>query len=462
MQEYKIKVINFIEELLLNIQAKMLIRKNITGLKETAKELKAVISILREENITDEIIKQSNSRLEIILPRLPISNKEKMLVFLDLIKPAYCLHDANDSLTFVDLKNGIKINIEEIKGFWVQAKNMAEFEELMCQKYPGKKDLIMNNLIKAKKSGVRLNKAYRTLKEMVEEENRRPVKDSLPQIREAISTILKNKELADLLMKELEKVSKLKSSKPKYQSPKVTELPSSYSSLNLRITPKKVLSDKEYKSYEEQVKNYYDLLSDLPVRALNILEKIELIRLLRIINIPEEKIANILWNIDIPFGLLETSRPKNPIEGALVLRELRKKALEKEVEKAPAAIEEVYKEYKNSDLEEKDIWKELLKIEIDETNQKNKEKLIQVEKEVHGICQHQYLFWKETLLKAKNYNNGIALYEIIMDMLKNSKSKEEKEEWKQRLIAMYERIYKEQISDNEYEIKRSKELPKRA
>lgn len=50
---------------------------------------------------------------------------------------------------------------------------------------------------------------------------------------------------------------------------------------------------------------------------------------------------------------------------------------------------------------------------------------------------------------------------MILLMIKNSKSKEEKTEWKLRLIQTFERIHLEQLGNNEYEIENTMRIRKK-
>lgn len=464
MQTYKFETIRQLESVIINIKLKRMIKRNerdLEILNYAEESIEDMILVLKGDKDFNIKIAKYAPVIELVIPELNLTAQEKMQVYFDLLKPIYMNLEESYSINLIYFQQGIKITVEELKGFWNDSKTEEEFERIMCEKFPGKKELIKRKLEQSKSSGTRLNHAYCVLKDLVEEENRRPVKETLPKIKEALSDLKMNKALQNMIMQELKRVAKTKSIKSRFQE-KIEPPKIDYNFHGeFSVKSKKVLSDKEWKTFQEHINNLYDLDSKMPLRPLNILEKIELVKLLRVLFYKDEEIAKILWETDFHNRSLKGSKEPTTFQIGLILNELRKKAESNETSKQiPSKVEEAFQEYLNASGEEKEIWCELLKIEIDEENMREMVSLHQIEEEIKGTAYHQYLYWKKTLMESNNYQHGLPLINIILQMIKNSSSVEEKLNWKKRLMETFERIHIELTFDNQYELEASRRRKK--
>lgn len=464
MQEYKHKAIKELEYLLVKLKLLEMADRKRKFSSNGPQYIEDIISVLKGEYKETKIIEYC-CVIPTVLEVLTLPDNEKMQICFDLLRPVYKNLDAevNFFYAFFASLSKIGISMEEFQNWFEKAQNMEDLEEIIKIERPKKAELIIGKMNKSREEGKKLNQAYRVIKDLVEDENRKPTKESLPKIKEALNIILYDKELEEILIRELTKVSKNTSSKIQYiASPK--ERPNYNNNFDLTIKKRKVMTDREWVLHEKRIQELYDLPSNMPRKELDLLEKCELIKLLRISSYKEEEIAKMLWEVDYISHNRITSTPEDKMRTGIILNELRKKALFKiSNPKIPVSIAEIYTEYQTSSEEEREIWKELLKSEIDLENTKYTQELHRIHTEIKSITCHQYQFWKETLLQEIEYKKhlGCSLIPMILLMIKNSKSKEEKTEWKLRLIQTFERIHLEQLGNNEYEIENTMRIRKK-
>lgn len=425
-----------------------------------------IILVLKAEYEDDNSIISYSPYIEMIVSNLKISDNEKLNVFLDLLGPIYKASKLAPYLPSEFFEN-IKctgLTLEKFQEKYNTLKTEDKLKEAIKTDYPDYYNMILDELDKSKLKGEKVKQGLMVFKDLVIDESGRPTKESLPKIREALNFISLKPEFIEFIMAELKKVSKNNSSKPKYTQSLEKPKKTFQSNFKLKVEPTKILTDKEWKEIEEEINQYYDLQSKVVKRCLDIIEKQRLINLLNNLSIKNDEIRKILWEIDHNGNNHITSISKNKIRTGIILNEIRKKALMSVSSfELPKNIEEIFNEYLTCEKRDFDTWSELLLEEIIKENENGKNIIIWVEKEIHGTAYHQYYFWKETLLKEKGYDQhqSIALVNILLYLIRNSKTKEEKNSWKKQLYATFERMQMEQMGNNDYEMIYAERMRKR-
>jgi len=451
MKKYQVKALKELENLIHNCKIHSLKDQDRSDFRESLKILEDMRKVIKKEYIIDGFMSTYAPYIPSTLKFMNLNDYEKMNLFFDLLEPLFIpISDDNRQKLSADFFINTQImglTINDFEKIWNASPSFDEVKKAIRKNYPDHATEIIIEFEKNLKEGELLKQKYILLRKLVYEEDRRPLKETLPQIQQILETIVINDECRQMLINELTKNAKLKSSKKE-------KIDYSTINLGLKVEYKPVLSDKEWKSLMDRINELYNIHSNLRNRSLDILEKIELVDLLKILSYQEKELKNILWEIDSIVEEEIISSSKNKMYNGIILNEIYKKSKESQKKtKIPENIAEIYFEIQQNceNAEEKNIWLELLMNEIDIENQNGMNILLDIHEKLKGISTDQKTFWKKTFLEEKDYqmHSAFPLIIIIRELLKIS---DDKQMWKKRLHETMKRLQLEQIGFYDYEL----------
>lgn len=466
MKPYQIKALHDLE----TIQNGAILRKatnasqiDLTFVIEVVQRL---IDVIKGNAKEEEKLIDYYSYLEILFRYLHLTEYEKMHLFFDCLEEnARLLREYPDNPIFLDdfmiELEKLQIDVEDLQTIMKTFKNKEERNLEIKRRYPKVKNSFFKDLDENIAENLKKKAAYQSLYENYFKNFRRPTEEEYEEIKKALIDLKITPFFQIKVLKELRK--DIKKRKEEVYSKPISSKPLNIESIrSLHDEYKSGLSLKEWKRITEKVQIYYDLDSKLPIRSLDIKERIELAKLLQQLEYSDEEIKWILWRIDEMYPLNGISNDKeNSMRNALIMKKLIEKTKDN-----PRTLSENIKfindELTTSKEDEKEIWRDLLIDSIEEENVKIKHELVIRQEELKKMpCGHKDT-WRKIFLEEANYssNSAFLILKIILRELKFA-PKEEKTKWKKCFIETLERIELEERGNYTYELEQASKIRKK-
>lgn len=446
MKKYQLKAIEELEKAVAILEIERIQHND--KKKENAEEIiKTCLSVLKNQfhdnNLVDPLVCVAT-----IVDKMKLTNFEKMNLFFDFIKPNIKCADQKVTIFSSDIEEEFRthgIIWSNIAFLWKLAHDKEEEIEIFSKYYPNDAQFILKTIEKYTQNSERTKQSYQILKE-----DRKPTIAGLSKIKKALENLELESHLIEFLMQELTKIAKPKSDK-KTEDYKIKEIPKRES--------KPIRSMQEWKELEKCVDVYYDMISDLPRKHLDIGEKIELVSLLKELSYKKEKIIDILWRSDELYPMTDlTNTPEDKMRNAAIIKLMIEKGRrnESETSEFQTLLEEAQASFQ-TESEDKDFWRDMLFQLIDEENQSQLQKIGKINADVSKISSHQKEYWRNIFQEEIeiNQHRAIVILDILLQNLKNC-PKEERTLWKAKIKETLFRLQLEGIGDYSYEIEKSK------
>ena len=428
-------------------------------------------SIKRLNSIRDRLLKEKQEEhlftdfflIKLIMKIMELSNREKVRLFFDMLEPDTLVINKIALIYNSKLDDRLKaknVDLNDIYEILIKKITDKQKLELIKQKYPKEAKYILKTAKKYIIDTENRKKGYQMLREHYYE-RKRLSKEDAEMIQNALHLLMVPDELInfititiqnDILEREAIRIDRKAQNKA---------MKLSYDSLNWEFKTKPVLSEVEWRNLISKVKKYYDLDSKMPIKALDIKEKIELVKLLLKLSYKEEEIKAILWQIDEQFPLNNLSNTAKTMRNVSIIRMVIEKAKMQASDNLEImdTINEILEIKNSSDEKEQQQWTELLLETIDQENREFKSKLQTKYEEVKSINGNQKSQWRRIYLEEIEYekHSSVILFYVILENLKTC-PKEERAIWKQRLLDTLTRMQLECTGNYEYEIEEAKKL----
>ncbi len=142
---------------------------------------------------------------------------------------------------------------------------------------------------------------------------------------------------------------------------KEEKMPKSFAVIHKPVSLKLGLNNEEYHEIKRKVKTYYDLKNHLPIKMLDINEKIELATLLKWLEVDDMEIKQILKQIETLYPSSITSPNKNIIQNGFNIYTLWKKIMDSEEDSQKEELIDIIQELRHcKNEEERTIWRQML------------------------------------------------------------------------------------------------------
>ncbi len=429
--------------------------KDIAAVYEMNQRLK---SLLLKTNKHDRVIININTMAN-VASNMPMKKSEQVMLFFDLLETEMNRQLSNSVILGEKFRRFLKnsgMNLEGLKKSLIE-NNFADFIKIIEQNISVDLNKFALILLENAEESEKEKKRYNTLKKHYYDQNRIPSRIGMNKICKALKELGLNSANVSWIQKQLEKVVYVQERKIQKQAERqanVTE------SIVRRVQYIEPMSDKEWKEINQEIRNLYDVKSNVPTKSLNIKEKIRLVVLLQKISYSKDEIKGILCNIDEYARMNDFTNTNSTIENALIIKRMIQKEKQKLINIPELKdIKEIEDTLDTCDKNEREVWLDMLLEFIKEENAKQLQIMQAVYEDLHTIPITQRATWHEVLF-ANNKINEHPGYAILTTILKylHKLPDDKQESWrKQARIALY-RMYLENIGNYEYEIREASEI----
>lgn len=460
--------------------------------------IETIINILEKKENSFVFHDYANKSVAILFNELNLTNYEKMHLFFDLLESPSKMIGQDSSAYFLHNRIYSFSNYEDVQFIFKILKLFSDKQE---------SNPLIQSLFRIISSFDDGKNNEEIESEIISEINKklitRTIKDSFPNQRQDLPSIIEDGEMRNKnfqkallmlhqhyyllkgrptwedslaifnalgllnipyvyimrIMEELEKDLRIEKEKKNDLAKQSMEL-----NMDLKVEGKPVLSNKEWRELNEKAKSYYDIDSNLPIRGLDLKEKIEFIQILRTMEYKEEDIEKILWSIDEAFPQTTiTNKSDSAMYNALIIKNFMKKAKEQKSGEISSDVKEIFSNLSTCEENQRKEWLVILEEITKEENDSIKEELLNKREELKKMSFVNKKTWVDVYkenAQCKTHSSVILLQRIFKEV--QTCSKEEKELWKQIFIETLERYQIEQYGNYNYELSVSRKLEKNA
>lgn len=330
--------------------------------------LNDVINIIKnKESVKETTLVDYTYSLTTLIEKIPINDYERMRLFFDIMRSNLKLLKATNDPIIIpqNLKDSANRNNVSLSSLLPSLKleKREAFKQAVHSWLKDLSDEELENLYYECRSFDTLKKNYQILKENYYDKKGFPTKDEFLEIKKVLNSFSLPKEFREMLNRELEMVIQNEETKDSLGLENAVECPGNLNEGEKGeksiVSPKKILTKKEWYQLNMEANRYYNLDANHEIRDLTPLEKIELIIILKKLNYSEKEIDKILQRLNICFANGNLNLNMNQaVKNAFILLSIYKKLQYYKMETDILNIQELIEMIKETtDGKERNAWK---------------------------------------------------------------------------------------------------------